>query len=128
MTSERNSFRHLVFALVDDASTLFRQEMDLARAEGGEKLSEVSGALINVVAGLLIAVVALLVLVQALVVALAEVMPDALAALAVGAALAIIAFVLVYRARALLSLDNLSMPRTRASLRQDKETVMEAVR
>jgi uncharacterized membrane protein YfcA len=84
--------------------------------------------MISVAAGLLIALASLLVLVQALVVALAKYMPDALAALLVGLVLALVAFLLMYRARNALSTDNLALPRTRESLRQDKDTIMETVR
>lgn len=77
---------------------------------------------------MLVALTSLLVLVQALVVALANYMPAELAALIVGIALAIIAFIMIRIGQSRLDLKTLALPKTTTSLKRDKDLVMETVR
>ena len=128
MADYDRSTRSLVSDLMASVTKLIRQEIRLAQAEGTEKVAEASTGALSIVAGILVAMIALLVLVQALVVALANYMPSALAALVVGVALAVIAFILVMTGRNNLSASNLTLPRTRATLRDNTEFVAEKVR
>lgn len=125
---EHKSLRVLVADLINHVDQLVRQEIRLAQAEGSEKIAEASRGALSIAAGLLIALVALIVLVQALVVALATYMPPALAALAVGVVLALIAIGLVWHGQNQLSLRNLTLPKTRASLQADSEVIMEVTK
>lgn len=109
--------------LVSDASLLVRQEIELAKAEAGEKLEQVQSGVISVVSGLLIAFVALIVLVQALVVALSNVMPPSIASLLVGVLLATIGLVAVTMGINQLKAKNLKPSRTISSIKNDAETL-----
>lgn len=126
MPQEHKSTKGLVADLIEHLSQLVRQEIRLAQAEGSEKVAEASQGALSIAVGLLIALVALIVLVQALVVALANFMPPALAALCVGVVLALIAAGLVWHGQSQLSLRNLTMPKTRASLQASSEVILEA--
>jgi uncharacterized membrane protein len=128
MADYDKSTRSLVSDLIGGVNRLIRQEIRLAQAEGSEKIAEASAGAISIAAGTFIAMIALLVLVQALVVALANYMPASLAALLVGVVLAIIAFALVMNGRNNLSASNLTLPRTRATLRSNTEYAAEKVR
>lgn len=128
MPEHDKSIRLLVMDLVDGVNRLVRQEIRLAQAEGSEKISEALAGVLSMVAGLAIALVALIVLVQALVVALAELMPPALAAVVVGVVLAIVALLLVRYGQNQLSVHNLTLPKTRASLQANADMVMEGTK
>jgi hypothetical protein len=114
--------------LLNGLSTLIRQELRLAQAEGSEKLTRAAASLIAIVGGLLVAICALLVLLQALVIALAHYMPPAVASLVVGLVVAVIAFIMIWQGQRNLSAEKLAPKRTIRSLREDKEMVMEKAR
>ncbi len=116
-----------VRALLSDGSLLIRQEIKLAKAEAEEKIDQAQSGLIALAVGLLIAMVALLVLVQALVVALGNLMPPSLAALLVGVALAVIAFVAITKAQADLKPKNLAPRRTVKSVSESAIAIKEAI-
>lgn len=128
MTEHEKSVRALFSDLIDSINRLIGQEIRLAQSEGSEKVSEAATGIMRLGAGLMIAVVALLVLVEALVVALANFMPPAMAALLVGVALALIAFLLIHQGQSALRPRSLALPRTMESMRDDKDLVMERTR
>lgn len=130
MPAEDASVRSLLTELINEVSTLVRQELRLAQAEGSEKVSAATNGAIAVAAGLLVATCALLILLQALVIALAEftMLPASAAALIVGAIVAIVAFVLIRAGQRNLSAGKLTPERTVRSLREDKELVLEKAR
>ena len=115
-----------VRALVQDGSTLVRQEIQLAKAEMSEKMEEATHGILAIVAGAIFALVALFILAQALTVALANFMPPSLAALIVGIVLAICAWFAISSGTSRLSADNLRPDRTIRSVRESAETVQEA--
>ena len=117
-----------VRALVNDASLLVRQEVQLAKAEASEKVEEATTGIAAIVAAGVIALVAMLVLVQALVVALTNWLGIApsLASLIVGVALAIIAYAVFATGKSKLSSENLKPTRTLHSVREDVHTIREA--
>ena len=125
---EYRSVTGLMSDLIADASTLFRQEIRLAQAEGTEKITQAAIGAVAILGGLLVATCALLVLLQALVIALSEYMAPALAALVVGVVVALIAFVMIWQGKRNLSPDKLMPQRTMQSLRDDKDMVMEKAR
>ena len=109
-------------------ATLVRQELRLAQAEGSEKISNAVIGVAAILGGLLIAACALLILLQALVIALANHMPDWLAALVVGVAVAIVAFIAIWQGRRNLSMEKLAPRRTMRTVRESTEMVMEKAR
>jgi hypothetical protein len=87
------SLKDLFGDLSHSVSTLFRKEIELARAETSEKVGHALGAAGSIPAGAILALAALIVLLQALVIALTELgLAPALAALIVGVVVAIVAF------------------------------------
>ena len=94
MQTDDRSLKGLVADLGSNIATLFRKEIQLARAETAEKIGQAGTAVASIAAGGILALAALLVLLQALVVAIAEAgVPPAVAALIVGAVVALIAYV-----------------------------------
>lgn len=128
--TDHRSVSVLVAELISGVSTLVRQELRLAQAEGSEKLSQAAMGGVAIFAGLLVAMCALLILLQALVIALAEftALPASVCALIVGVIVALIAFILIAQGRKNLSLSQLTPERTIRTLRDDKDMVMEKAR
>jgi uncharacterized membrane protein YqjE len=126
--SEDRSIGALLSDLANGMSTLVRQELRLAQAEGSEKMSKAMTGLIAIIAGLLVAICALLVLLQALVIALANYMPPSVASLVVGIVVALIAFIMIWQGQRSLSAERLAPERTIRSLRRDSQVVMEKAR
>ena len=94
--SDERSFKELLGDLTNSVTTLFRKEIELARAEIGEKFSEAGVAIGSLAAGAILGLAALIVLLQALVIALTELgLAPAWASLIVGGVVAIIAFALI---------------------------------
>lgn len=114
--------------LFSGVTTLVRQELRLAQAEGSEKLTSAAIGVAAIFAGLLIANCALLILLQALVIALANYMPDWLAALVVGIAVALVAFIAIWQGKRQLSAEKLAPRRTIRTVRDSTEMVMEKAR
>ncbi|WP_142848811.1 phage holin family protein [Telmatospirillum sp. J64-1] len=83
---DERSLGALFSDLTRETTTLFRKEVDLAKAEMSETLSRASSGLIGLVAGGLIAFIGIQVLVAAAVLGLALFMPWWVAALVVGLA------------------------------------------
>ena len=123
------SLKGLFGSLANEVATLFRTEIQLARAETSEKVSKVAGAAVSLAVGGLLAVVALLVLLDAVVAYLRDVVLLApwVASLAVGAVVALIAIVLLLVGRSNLKASSLAPDRTIASVNRDAATVGERV-
>jgi drug/metabolite transporter (DMT)-like permease len=126
--SEERSLKELIGDLTLSVTTLFRKEIELARAEMSEKFGQAGVAAGSLAAGGILALAALLVLLQALVIALTELgLAPALSALIVGAVVAIIAFALIYKGMNDLKASNLAPTRTVEALRRDADMVKEQV-
>jgi drug/metabolite transporter (DMT)-like permease len=124
-TDER-SLKELFGDLTHSVTTLFRKEIELARAETSEKISQAGVAAGAIAAGGVLALAALIVLLQALVIALAELgLAPALSALIVGGVVAIIAFALIYKGMNDLKASSLAPTRTVEALRRDAHMVKE---
>jgi hypothetical protein len=121
------SFASLLRDLIAEIGQLFRQELRLARAETGEKLSQAQNGIIAIVVGLLLASSALLILLQAVVLALSQIVPAWAASVIVGVVVAIVAFILIRGGQSSLKLTNLTPTRTLDALRKDRDMVMEKV-
>jgi drug/metabolite transporter (DMT)-like permease len=126
--TDDRSFKELFADLTNSVSTLFRKEIELARAEASEKIGQAGFAIGSLAGGAILALAALIVLLQALVIALAELgLAPALAALIVGGVVAIIAFALIYKGMNDLKASSLAPTRTVDSLRRDANMVKEQV-
>ena len=125
-TTGERSFKELFGDLTSSVSTLFRKEIELARAEASEKVSQAAFAAGSLAGGAILALAALIILLQALVIALTELgLAPALSALIVGGVVAIIAFALIYKGMNDLKARNLAPTRTVDSLRRDAHMVKE---
>lgn len=124
--SDDRSLKELFGDLTQSVSTLFRKEIELARAETSEKISQAGVAAGAIAGGGVLALAALIVLLQALVIALTELgLPPALSALIVGGIVAIIAFALIYKGINDLKASSLTPTRTVEALRRDAHMVKE---
>lgn len=121
----------LLRELSDESTTLVRKEVELAKAEISQKVSQVGTGLTSLAIGGFIAFAGFLVLLDAAVVALAEAFPasqDWLAPLIVGAVVAIIGWMVLAKGRSNLKTANLTPHRTAESLRRDKEFAKEQLK
>ena len=125
-STDDRSLKDLFGDLTHSVTTLFRKEIELARAETSEKVSQVAFASSSIAAGAILALAALIVLLQALVIALTELgLAPALASLIVGGVVAIIAFALLYKGMNDLKARNLAPTRTVESLQRDAQMFKE---
>jgi hypothetical protein len=122
---QRDTFRGLIGDVIEDATTLVRQELRLAQTEAVEKLAEAQNRMIVLIAGLLLGFCALLILLQAVVAALATVMAPWLASVIVGLVLVIAAVALIKYGQG--DAADLKPRRTIRSLKKDKDMVAENV-
>lgn len=116
---EARSLPQLVSDLASDLSTLVRKEIELARAELGDKLNRLRNAAIEAAAGAILILFGALFLLQALALALAELIGLGWAYVVVGAGLILLgglAFLLSRRSAP----DQLALERSGEQL---KETV-----
>ena len=124
--TDDRSLKELLGDLTQSVTTLFRKEIELARAETSEKISHAGVAAGALAGGGILALAALIVLLQALVIALTELgLAPALSALIVGGVVAIIAFALIYKGMNDLKASNLAPTRTVEALRRDAQMVKE---
>lgn len=124
--TDDRSIKDLLGDLSGSISTLFRKEIQLARAETSEKITQSMVALGAIAGGAILALAALIVLLQALVIAIAEAgVPPALAALIVGVVVAAIAYFMIHKGTNDLKASSLAPGRTMDSLRRDAQLAKE---
>ena len=129
MHTDDRSLKDLLADLTESVTTLFRQEIQLARAETSEKITQVGVALGAIAGGAILALAALIVLLQALVIGITEAgVPPGWAALIVGVVVAVIAYVLIHKGTSDLKASNLAPDRTVSSLKRDAQVVKEQTR
>jgi hypothetical protein len=124
---EDRSIGELFGQLSQDLTLLFRQEIQLARAEMSEKISRVTSNLVSVVAGGFVAYVGALSLVAALILGLhqvAEISPW-VSALIVGAIFAVAGYVMLNRGLKELRRVDLAPRRTVETLKEDVQWAKE---
>ena len=122
------SFARLAARALDQMRGLMRREVDMARAELDESLSDVGAAVALAASAMVIALAALNVLAGALVAALAELgLEPGWAALVVGLALALVAGGMAMRAMKDLKSASLAPKRTADRLQADAEAVKEGL-
>ncbi len=123
------SAKALLGDLVEQVTELAQKELQLLRAELSEKLEQVGVAVGLIVAGLVFAITAINVLASALVGALAAAgVPASWAAVIVGAAIALLAFLLVRLGAQRLKLANLKPERTLRSISRSAKEIKERIR
>jgi hypothetical protein len=128
MHTDDRSLKDLLADLTESITTLFRKEIQLARAETSEKVTQVAVAIGAIAGGAVLALAALIVLLQALVIAITEAgVPAGWASLIVGVVVAIIAYVLIHKGTNDLKGSNLAPSRTMDSLKRDTQVVKEQV-
>lgn len=128
-STDNRSIADLIGDLSGNVSTLISKEIQLARAETSEKVSQGMGAVSSILGGAVLALAALIVLLQALVIALTNAgIPAGWSALIVGVIVAGIAYALIHKGTSDLQARNLAPERTIDSLKQDAYTLKEQTR
>ena len=126
----------LVSGLVSDITGLFRKEINLAKTEASEKMSQAATGIEAFAAGLVFAIAAVGVLLAALVSGLAaflvaqgmtEAGAEALSAVVVGVIVALLAWGMIHRGLSTLRGENLKFDRTSSSIRRDAQIIKERV-
>ncbi len=125
---EHRSLGQLFTDLMNEARTLLRQEVRLAKTELTEKASRVGKDLTSLAVGGAIANAGLLAIVAAAVMGLAHVVPAWLAALIVGLVVGGIGFGMIQQGRKNLTQEDLTPRKTVKSLEEDKQWVKEQLR
>jgi len=126
MQTEDRSMKDLLADLGTSTTTLFRKEIQLARAETSEKIQQVAVALGSIAGGAILALAALLVLLQAVVIGLTEAgIPAGWASLIVGVVVAGIGYVMIHKGTHDLKAGNLAPDRTVNALKRDAQVVKE---
>jgi hypothetical protein len=129
-TGEARSVPELLGDMVTQLSTLFRKEVQLARAEMGEKVSEAGGAIPGIAGGAALGLGGLILLLMAaaaLVSRLLDLAPG-WGLLIVGVLALVVAGLLVRGAVAKLKMTNLTPQRTAEQLSRDAQAAKEQVR
>lgn len=122
------SLGSLFTELTRETSTLFRQEIQLAKTEVAEKARQAGSGAAMAVAGGLILFVAVLSLVATVIIALSYVMEPWLAALVVTVVVAVIGGIVLAKGLANLKGDNLAPRRTLDTLRANAQFAREQLR
>src|SRR6478752_7087350 len=127
-SSENIPLSELVGGLVADVTGLLRKEIDLAKTEASEKLSQALNGVEILIVGVVLAIGSIGVLLSALVGGVASFLvgqgmtqpnANALAALIVGLVVAAISWAMVSRGLSALRGSNWKLDRTTTSLRRD---------
>ena len=118
---EPHTMTGLLRRLLNEVSTLFRQEVALAKSEVTEAFSEAKVAAISMASGGAVMFAGVLVLLAAAVLALRLVVADWLAALIVGGIVTAIGYLMIHSGKKKLEPSTFKPERTQHSLRQDKE-------
>lgn len=127
-TSADRSLGELFADLSRKTGVLVRQEIELARTEMTEKITEVGKNVGFLVVGGMVLYTGLLFVLAGVTILLADYIPDWLSALVVGLIVAIVGVVLVQRGRSALKETNLMPEKTIESLKEDKEWVQQQVK
>jgi apolipoprotein N-acyltransferase len=124
------SIPDLLGDLVDQTSTLVRKEVQLARAEIGEKVSVVGAASASLAIGGVLLLGALIILLQAAVAFLVEFvhLSATVSALIVAVVVAVIGYLVLRGGLNRLKASNLTPDRTVTQLSRDAEVAKEQVR
>lgn len=126
MSDRNRSLPELFGNLVDQLSTLFRKEVQLARAEVGEKMGQATGSVAYLAIGGVLLLAALIILLEALVAFVAYLgVPVPWARLIVGVAVALVGYGLLRSGMSGLKTSNLVPNRTVEQLSRDAAVAKE---
>jgi amino acid transporter len=124
-TIPRESFGELLGQLANNSAALVRDEIQLAKEETREKITELRSAIIIVASAAFIGLVATLVLAAAAVIGLATYVGPGLAALIIGGALCVISSITASIGLARIKRTSLKPEQTIETLEEDKEWLKE---
>ena len=128
-STDARSLPDLFADLITQLTTLFRKEVQLARAEASEKITEAVTAVGFMIGGAVLLIAALVLLLQAAVDGLVHVGLDrAWAALIVGGVVLLIGIILVWLGSNRLKAENLAPRKTVEQLQRDAAMAKEQVR
>jgi len=121
-TGESGSFSSLISSVTHEVTALIRNEVELAKAEMREKISQVTTSIASMAVAGGILLCGLLVLLAAAVFGLDTFLHTPwLSALIVGVIVVIIGFIMLQTAKSKLKAANLAPNRTMASFRKDQD-------
>lgn len=124
---QAHSVGDLLAGLTSDLTTLLRQEIQLARAETTEKVSQMTQSVVWMAAGGMVAYAGFLAVLSAVIVGLAVFMPLWLSALIVGVVVIVIGAVLIQSGRSRLKQLSVVPERTIESIQEDAALVKEKI-
>jgi uncharacterized membrane protein YqjE len=124
---DERSLGDLLSELTRDLSTLMRKEIELARVETTEKISNATQSIVWMIAGGLIAYTGVIALVIAVIVALAGLVPLWLSALIVGVLLVVVGTIAINSGRSALRHLSVVPEKTLESIKEDAELVKEKI-
>ena len=127
MTGDERSLGELFSSLSKDTTTLVRQEIELAKVEITEKVSEAAKSAVSLVVGGMIAYAALILILAAIAIGLANVLPVWAAVLVVGVVVGLIGLVMALGAIRTLKNFSLVPRKTIATLEEDKRWAQEQI-
>lgn len=113
--------------LADDISDLTRKEIELARTETMEKVSNASKAVVTMAAGGFIAYAGLLFLLAAAVLAIATWVPYWLSAVIVGGVAVIVGLIMLQGGRSALQNTNITPEKTVDTMKENAQWVKEKI-
>jgi len=125
--NEGYSLGDLVTGVTNDLATLMRQEIQLARAETMEKVSQTMRSIVWIAAGGMVAYAGVIGLLIAAIVGLASFMPLWVSAALVGLVVVVIGYLLIESGRNQLKHMSVVPERTVESLQEDAALVKEKV-
>lgn len=126
--ADEKTLGQLFVGMSEELSVLVRKEIELARVEMGEKVSQATTSIFKLVAGAILLHLGAIALLATGVIALGGAVAYWLAALLIGALVLIIGLVLVQNGRADLSSLNLIPAKSLSSLRNDTQMVTQMVK
>jgi hypothetical protein len=130
--SEDRSIGGLIKELMQELTSLVRNEAELAKAEVSEKLSQVQTGVVSLAVATVLLLVGLIVLMDAAVAGAGYLLPPSirpwLAPLIVGGVVALIGLVLLLTGRSKLRSQSLAPQRTTESIRKDTAVAQEHLR
>lgn len=121
------SITDLIRNLATDVSTLLGKEMELAKSEVRESVSDVKTAVGAIATGAVLAMAGLVVLLMSGVYGLSNVLEPWLAALIVGAAALLIGYLMVHSAKKKMSASAVVPDRTVESAKKDTATIKRSI-
>lgn len=124
-TENRTSLREVVGGLADDAATLMRGEVRLARAEFDQKTNRLVTGLVSLLGAMFLAYAGLIVVLLGVAQALALVIPSSAALVVIGLLVLGIGAAMALAARKALRPSELMPARTADNLQADAQEVKE---